>query len=188
MSENSLPTVVCGLNEITQVSTVLGLHTCLINGVALSKVKLQWDGSSCSSSSPFCFGELLRAVSHTLPSLSMAERTSGSLTCNPFAFSAHGPHFPWTRKERVLLEQPITWKARDQRLGQRDSDSVSSKPGSEQAGAPRGLTGPEAWFPAVELELHSDLLPTPLCCCLSPSFLTCRKTGSYGSRVLGLQE
>ena len=56
MSENSLPTVVCGLNEITQVSTVLGLHTCLINEVALSKVKkLQWDGSSCSSSSPFCF-------------------------------------------------------------------------------------------------------------------------------------
>lgn len=39
MSENSLPTVVCGLNDITQVSIVLGLHTCLINEVALSKVK-----------------------------------------------------------------------------------------------------------------------------------------------------
>ena len=40
--------VVYGLNEITQVSTVLGLPKCLINGVTFFKVKrLRWYVSSC---------------------------------------------------------------------------------------------------------------------------------------------
>lgn len=40
--------VVYGLNEITQVSKVLGLPKCLINGVTFFKVKrLRWYVSSC---------------------------------------------------------------------------------------------------------------------------------------------
>lgn len=105
MSENSLPTVVCGLNEITQVSTVFGLHTCLTNEVALSKVKkLQWDDLPVPPPALSALRELLRAVSHTLPSLSMAERTSGSLTCN-FTAQRTRPTLPWTREERSIARE-----------------------------------------------------------------------------------
>jgi len=173
------------LNEITQVSTVFGLHTCLTNEVALSKVKkLQWDDLPIPPPALSALRERLRAVSHTLPSLSMAERTSGPSPVTSQS-NTHGPRFPGPGRKGVLLKQPNTWKARDQRLGQRFWTLSALSRALRMSRAPPGLTGPETWFPGGELELHPDL-PTPLCCCLGPpSSHTQESSGAVGAGCWG---
>lgn len=80
--------VVCGVNEITQVSTVLGLLQVLDKRGHPFQCEETWVVAPCLPCSPaalLAFEELLRAVSQvTQPS---PERTSGSLTCNFTAFT-----------------------------------------------------------------------------------------------------